>query len=76
VRTPDFNVTQHGLEFLVTPTPARYAELYESYRLEELAIALSEIGQGLWSDYRDATTGNAVCAECQAEFDKTSAKKL
>jgi hypothetical protein len=73
LRTPDFNVTQNGLEFRTPPTPERYTEFYESYRLSSLTAALAEIGPELWSLPKLAI-GDAACPECGSRFQRTSRK--
>ena len=75
LRTPDFNVTARGLEFLTTPSPDRYAELYSSYRLNDLTAALAEVGPDLWS-IQQPSTGDSLCPECTKPFERTSPKRV
>ena len=74
LRTPDFNITEHGVEFLSTPSPQRYAELYGHYRLEQLDLALTDIGPDLWKT-PDLPIGDAICPACEGRFLRTSPKR-
>jgi hypothetical protein len=74
LRTPDFNVTERGIEFLKTPTPDEYVALHEKYRLAELSTLLEEIGPSLWKCDL-AASGRGECAECKGIFERTKAAR-
>ena len=74
LRTPDFNITEHGIEFLKTPSPAEYAALHGKYQLTRLSALLAENGSALWvCDL--AASGRAKCAECGEVFERTKASR-
>lgn len=74
LRTPDFNLTERGIEFLKTPSPAEYQVLHEKYQLAELSRLLEEKGPGLWvCDL--AASGRGKCAECGKVFERTKASR-
>ena len=69
LRTPDFNITERGLELLTTPAPERYAELHAFYRLDQLAEALAQIGPELWK-IPELPTGDAALPGVRQQFPK------
>jgi hypothetical protein len=74
LRTPDFNVTERGIEFLKMPSTDEYAAMYEKYRLRQLSALLEETGVALWvCDL--AASGRGECAECREVFERTSASR-
>ena len=74
LRTPDFNVTERGIEFLKTPSPAEYQALHEKYQLAQLSALIEEKGAGLWvCDL--AASGRGECAECGKVFEHTKASR-
>lgn len=63
LRTPDFNVTEHGIEYLTPMTPDKYQAIYEQYNLAQLHELLAREGAALWSCDL-AASGRATCEEC------------
>lgn len=74
LRTPDFNLTERGLELLNNPSPEAYKELHERYRLDELFALVAERGAALWECELSAT-GRGPCAECNAVFERTTSRR-
>lgn len=75
LRTPDFNLTERGLELLSPLSPDAYKELHEKYRLDELFALVAEQGPALW-DCDLSATGRGTCAECGAIFERTTSSRL
>ncbi|WP_433985304.1 CGNR zinc finger domain-containing protein [Tunturiibacter empetritectus] len=74
LRTPDFNLTENGLELLNNPSPEAYKALYEKYRLDELFALVAERGPAMWECDLSAK-GRGACAECSAVFDRTTSSR-
>lgn len=74
LRTPNFNVTEYGIEFLKTPSPTEYPALHEKYQLARLAELLSEKGDSFWKCDL-AASGRGKCVECGEVFERTSASR-
>jgi hypothetical protein len=74
LRTPDFNLTEKGLELLSTPSPDDYRALYERYCLDELAKLTSKRGAALWTCDLEAS-GRGACAVCNGIFERTSTSR-
>ena len=74
LRTPDFNVTERGLELLTKPSPEAYKAVHEKYQLGVLFTLLEERGAGLWECDLDAS-GCGVCAECGTPFERTTSSR-
>ena len=72
LRTPDFNVTERGVEFFKAPSTADYAALYEKYQLGRLSALLEEKGTALCTCELEAS-GRGRCAECGEVFERNSA---
>lgn len=75
LRAPDFHVTERGVEFVKTPSPTRYAEIYSQYQLGQLSSALEELGPSVWSP-TELPLGDTTCPECQERFDRGSPRKV
>lgn len=75
LRVSEFNVTERGVELFTSPTPEVYSELYEKYRLDELAAAMKELGTSVWSPV-ELPLGDAICPECEARYDRSSPKRV
>ncbi len=71
LRTPDFNLTERGLELLNNPSPEAYKTLHEKYRLDELFTLVAERGPALWQCDASAT-GRGICLGCNAVFERTT----
>lgn len=74
LRTPDFNVTELGIEYLKPMTPAEYQAIYEQYRLDQLHTLLAQEGAALWTCDL-AASGRAACEECGEIFERTAASR-
>jgi hypothetical protein len=74
LRTPDFNLTEKGLELLKNPTPDAYKALHEKYRLDELFTLLDERGPSVWSCDLSAS-GRGSCIECGNVFERTTSSR-
>jgi len=66
LRTPDFNLTERGLELLGTPSPAQYESLFTRYRLEDLFRELKRMRSDLWEP--TVATGTVACPQCGTSF--------
>jgi hypothetical protein len=66
LRTPDFNLSERGLEMLGKPSPADYEELFTRYRLSDLFGELERMGDDLWEPA--LSTGTVACPQCGAGF--------
>lgn len=75
LRTPAFNLTEHGIQLLSHLPPDAYAQMHEQYRLDELFQQLTEFGPGLWA-ISLLPEENAICPECKQRFERNSAKKV
>ena len=71
LRTPAFNVTERGIEFLnAAPSLDEYAKIHEQYKLDELNTLLRERGPALWTcDF--AASGRGQCSVCDTIFERT-----
>jgi hypothetical protein len=75
LRTPAFNITERGIEFLQSaPSPDEYAKLHEQCQLDQLNTLLQEKGAALWTCDLDAS-GRGQCAECSTVFDRTTSSR-
>lgn len=74
LRTPDFNLTENGLQLLNKPSPEAYKALHEKYALDELFTLLDKKGPSLW-ECDLAASGRAACAECGTTFERTTASR-
>jgi hypothetical protein len=74
LRTPDFNVTERGIEYLKPMTPGEYQAIYEQYHLDQLHALLSREGAALWTCDL-AASGRAACEECGGIFERTTASR-
>ncbi|MGA8673117.1 MAG: hypothetical protein WB679_24800 [Terracidiphilus sp.] len=74
LRTPDFNLTEKGLELLNNPSPEAYKTLHERYQLDELFALIAERGPALWECDLSAA-GRGTCAECNAVFERTTSRR-
>ena len=66
LRTPDFNLTERGLELIGQPSPAEYGSLFTKYRLDQLFLQLGKMGNDLWN--LSPTIGTVKCPECGEMF--------
>lgn len=70
VRTPDFDLTENGLQLRTAITPAQYEELYRKYQLDDLHREAEKIGNELW--HPSALASNTdLCVECGTRFQRT-----
>ena len=74
LRTPDFNLTESGLQLLSPLSPEAYTALHEKYRLDELSALVAERGPGLW-ECDLAASGRGTCPECGAIFERTTSSR-
>lgn len=74
LRTPDFNLTEHGLELLGKPSPAEYEGLFARYRLGDLFSELERMGNDLWEPAMP--TGSVACPQCGTTFVRKIASKV
>jgi hypothetical protein len=74
LRTPDFNLTETGLQFVKNLMPADYEAIFEKYRLEQLFPLLEERGAALWECDLEAS-GRATCPECNTVFERTNSAR-
>lgn len=74
VRTPDFNLTEHGLELLGKPSPSEYQALFTRYRLDHLFSELRRMGDDLWEPA--LPIGNVTCLQCGTSFVRRVASKV
>jgi hypothetical protein len=74
LRTPDFNLTEKGLELVGTPSPSEYQELFTRHRLDDLFSRLHVMGSDLWNP--SVTIGTVQCPECNGIFVRTVASKV
>ena len=66
LRTPDFNLSERGLELLGKPSPADYEALFTRYRLSDLFGELERMGDDLWEPA--LPTGTVACPQCGTGF--------
>jgi hypothetical protein len=66
LRTPDFNLTEHGLELVGKPSPFEYQELFTHYRLDDLFRELERMGEDLWEPA--LPIGTVTCPQCGTNF--------
>jgi len=74
LRTPEFNLSEHGLELLGRPSPAEYQELFARYRLNDLFRELERMGSDLWEPA--LATGTVACPRCGTPFVRNVASKV
>ena len=75
LRTPDFNLTENGVELVRALTPEQYSEMYLRLRMEEMSAALNELGNQIWSP-APAPNGLSTCAECGTSFKREVSKQI
>ncbi len=75
LRTPEFNLTERGVELLVRPNPEQYGDLHARYRLGELYGLLAEMGADLWEP-SPLLANYTVCMECGTPFERAAPKKV
>jgi DNA-binding transcriptional MerR regulator len=74
LRTPVFNLTEHGLELICKPSPAEYEALFTEYRLDELFNELERMGDDLWEPA--LVTGTVACPQCGTSFVRKVVSKV
>ena len=74
LRTPDFNLTEHGLELVGKPSPFEYQELFTHYRLVDLFRELERMGEDLWEPA--LPIGTVTCPQCGTNFIRNVASKI
>jgi hypothetical protein len=74
LRTPDFNLTERGLELLGKPTPADYEGLFAHYRLSNLFGEVERMGDDLWESV--LPVGTVTCPQCGTSFVRKAASKV
>jgi hypothetical protein len=74
LRTPDFNLTEHGLELLGRPSPTEFEALFTRYRLDDLYRQLERMGSDLWEPA--LATGTVACPQCGTSFARKVASKV
>lgn len=74
LRTPDFNLTERGLELLGKPSPTDYEALFTRYRLNNLFSELERMGNDLWEPA--LPTGRVACPQCGTNFVRKSISKV
>jgi hypothetical protein len=74
LRTPDFNLNEHGLELIGRPSPTDYEALFTLYRLDELFRELERMGNDLWEPA--LPTGTVACPQCGQSFVRKVAAKV
>jgi hypothetical protein len=75
LRTPDFDLTEKGIELLGTPSPDDYKALHEKYFLGELTALINKRGSSLWVCDLEAS-GRGACVVCNGIFERTTASRL
>ena len=75
LRTPDFNLTENGVDLVRALTPEQYSEIYLRLRMEEMSAALAELGDQLWLP-APAPTDHSICPECGTPFDREAPSKI
>jgi hypothetical protein len=74
LRTPDFDLTEKGLQLLAPLSPDAYKALHEKYRLDELSALMAERGAKLW-ECDLAASGRGTCPECGSIFERTTSSR-
>jgi hypothetical protein len=74
LRTPDFNLTERGLELLGKPSPADYEALFTRYHLSDLFGELERMGDDFWEPA--LPTGAVACPQCGTSFERKVAAKV
>lgn len=74
LRTPDFNLTERGLELTGKPSPGQYQQLFSNYRLNDLFTRLEALGNDLWNPA--VSIGSVKCPECDQSFVRVVASKV
>jgi hypothetical protein len=67
LRTPEFNVTEKGIELLRPLTPEQYAELFTRHRMGEMFRVMEEMGSEIWAPPAPPL-GDSICQECDGFF--------
>jgi len=75
LRTPLFNVTHRGIEFLKCLSPKDYEAAYDQFNLAELETALAQLGADYWTVESRPEAGDAICSGCGALFQRTHPRK-
>lgn len=71
IRTPDFDLTEAGLQLRAPIMPGQYEELYRKYQLEDLQREIASLGNELW--HPSALAANtALCVQCGTRFPRTA----
>lgn len=74
LRTPDFNLTERGLELIGKPLPAEYQELFTRYRMGDLFARLEGLGNEFWNPVLNI--GKVLCPVCNCSFERIVASKV
>jgi hypothetical protein len=74
LRTPDFNLTEQGLELVGKPSPSEYQALFTRYRLGDLFCELERMGDDLWKPA--LPIGTVTCPHCGTNFVRKVASKV
>jgi len=74
LRTPDFNLTEQGLELVGKPSPSEYQALFTCYRLGDLFCELERMGDDLWKPA--LPIGIVTCPQCGTNFVRKVTSKV
>jgi hypothetical protein len=71
LRTPEFDLTETGLQLRRPLRPDDYGRLYENYKLDQLQVEIQRLASELWRP-PSLDSNTSLCPECGIRFPKAS----
>ncbi len=74
LRTPDFDLSEEGLELRAVLSPEEYGRVFDRWQAGELLREAQRLGRELWHP-PSLSANTLICPECSTIFPRTAAKR-